>query len=108
MPVQEITSEKQFNSVISQTPLVVIDFYAEWCGPCKQIAPNFNTLSNQKECESVKFFKLNIDTVPEIAKLCKVKSIPTFISFKNGKMYNMVGGANMDNIINMVKHLLAK
>jgi len=108
MPVQEITSDKQFNSVISQTPLVVIDFYAEWCGPCKQIAPNFNALSNQKECEAVKFFKLNIDTVPEIAKLCKVKSIPTFISFKNGKLYNTVNGANMDNIVNMVKHLLAK
>jgi thioredoxin 1 len=108
MPVQEITSDKQFNSVISQTPLVVIDFYAEWCGPCKQIAPNFTALSNQKECSSIKFFKLNIDTVPEIAQLCKVKSIPTFISFKNGKMNNMVGGANIDNIVNMVKQLLSK
>ena len=106
MPVQEITSDKQFNSVISQNPLVVIDFYAEWCGPCKQIAPNFSALSNQKECSSVKFFKLNIDTVPEIAQLCKVKSIPTFISFKNGKMLNVVNGANMDNIVNMVKQLL--
>lgn len=106
MPVNEITSEKQFNSVISQYPLVVIDFFAEWCGPCKQIAPNFNALSNQKECSSVKFFKLNIDTVPEAAQLFKVKSIPTFISFKNGKVHNIVGGANIDSIVNMVKQLL--
>ena len=98
-------SEKFSTIINSETPTLV-DFFAEWCGPCKQIAPNYNELSNQKECSSIKFFKLNVDIVPEISQFYKVKSIPTFISFKNGKPFSVINGANMDNIINMVKQLL--
>lgn len=63
--------------------LVVVDFFAEWCGPCKSFAPIFEAAS--KEYKGVKFGKLNLDESPSVADKHGVRSIPTIIFFKNGK-----------------------
>jgi thioredoxin len=103
MPI-EITSSQQFMNAINSGTPVIVDFYADWCGPCKQIAPTFNDLS--KKCNSIYFVKVNIDNNQDLAMQCKVKSIPHFMSFKNKKSLRTYSGANVNELTNMVNELL--
>ncbi len=75
----------------SQIP-VLVDFYADWCGPCKMMAPVVDALAAESNGK-YKVAKLNIDEEMEIAMRYQVKSIPTFIVFKNGKAVSTAVGA---------------
>lgn len=103
MPI-EITNSQQFMSVINSGNPVIVDFYADWCGPCKQIAPTFNEFSNKYK--SVYFLKVNIDNNEELAMQCNVKSIPHFMSFKNKQPLRVYTGSNVSQLTNMVSELL--
>lgn len=89
--VKEITAENFESEVMDTRRLVVIDMYADWCGPCKMMAPIIDSLSN--EYEDVKFLKINVDDNPDIAARYHVESIPNFVFIKDGKMVNQVVGA---------------
>jgi len=89
--VKEITAENFESEVMDTRRLVVIDMYADWCGPCKMMAPIIDSLSN--EYEDVKFLKINVDDNPDIAARYNVESIPNFVFIKDGKMVNQVVGA---------------
>jgi len=89
--VKAITSENFDAEVMDSRRLVVIDMYADWCGPCKMMAPIIESLSN--EYEDVKFVKINVDDNPDIAARYHVESIPNFVFIKDGKMVNQVVGA---------------
>ncbi|MCL4383470.1 thioredoxin [Candidatus Marsarchaeota archaeon] len=82
MSVKEI-NEKNFEQEVlkSDTP-VVIDFWAEWCGPCRMFSPIFDELS--EDYKDVKFMKLNVDNNEEIARRYNIMSIPTTMIFKDG------------------------
>ena len=92
-PLQEvkeiITMEKKFTSenfeaeVLKSEKPVLVDFYADWCGPCKMMAPAVEALANEQD--EVTVGKLNVDFAPELARAYKVMSIPTLILFKNGE-----------------------
>ncbi len=75
----------------SQTPAVV-DFYADWCGPCRMVSPIIEQLSKEY-AGRVKFAKLNTDENPEIAMKYGIMSIPTIMIFKNGQVASTVIGA---------------
>jgi len=70
----------------------VVDFWAEWCGPCKMIGPSLEELSDEMAGE-VKITKLNIDENPDLAAQYGVRSIPTLLLFKNGEPASMQVGA---------------
>lgn len=72
-----------FNKVITENELVLVDFWADWCGPCKMLGPVIKQLAEDNE--DVVIAKLDVDDVPEIAKEYTVLSIPTMILFKHGK-----------------------
>ena len=78
-----ITKENYQTEVLESPIPVVIDFWAEWCGPCKMAAPIFEALA-AKHGDKVKFAKINVDEQGELAVMNRVMSIPTFILFKDG------------------------
>lgn len=83
MAVAKVTSKTFEQHVLNSEVPVVVDFYADWCGPCHQIAPILNTLSEEHEGR-VRFTKVNIDEEPEIARAYRVSSIPAVLLFDSG------------------------
>ena len=77
-----IKSEKEFNEVIKKDK-VVIDFYAEWCGPCKMLSPILDKVSQELNLDT---YKVNVDEVEEVARQYGIMSIPTVMIFEKGKM----------------------
>jgi thioredoxin 1 len=89
--------------MIPSTGYVLTDFYADWCSPCKAIAPFFNSLKEKHP--NVKFLKCNIDENQEIARKHKVESIPCFILFKDGLEEDRMVGANKVKLEEMISKL---
>ncbi|XP_043484339.1 thioredoxin-2 [Leptopilina heterotoma] len=83
--------------------LVVIDFFATWCGPCKSISPKIEEFS--QEYTDVVFVKVDVDECEEVASEYDITSMPTFIFIKNGEKLETVVGANAEKIKNTIlKH----
>jgi thioredoxin 1 len=78
--------------VLESSQPVVVDFWAEWCGPCKMIGPSLEEISNELDGK-VKVAKLNIDENPELAAQFGVRSIPTLAMFKGGEVADIKVGA---------------
>lgn len=78
------TTDIQFEEdVLQSDQLVLVDFWAEWCGPCKQLSPVIDEIANDK-ADSLKVVKVNIDKNPETPAKYNVRGIPTLVLFKNG------------------------
>lgn len=80
------------SDVLQASEPVVVDFWAEWCGPCKMIAPALDEISAELDGK-IKVAKLNIDENPDLAAQYGVRSIPTLMIFKNGEVADMKVGA---------------
>lgn len=87
----ELTADNFTAEVTNSDKPVVIDFYAEWCGPCQQMAPHFDKLSDELKATH-KLVKLNIDNEREIAVNHGIASIPTLIFFKGGQQVGTENG----------------
>jgi len=98
-PVMELTSQN-FNQEISNNNLLLVDFWAEWCGPCKSMHPIFTRMA--KKYKQVRFARVNVDNAQDIAMKYGVQSIPTFIMFKNGEIANQMVGAVGEPGIHMI------
>ena len=98
-PVMELTSEN-FNREMANNDLVLVDFWAEWCGPCKSMHPIFTRMA--KKYKRVRFARVNVDNAQDIARKYGVQSIPTFIMFKNGEIANTMVGAVGEPGIHMI------
>ena len=98
-PVIELTSEN-FNQEMQNNDLLLVDFWAEWCGPCKSMHPIFTRMA--KKYKRVRFARVNVDNSQDIAMKYGVQSIPTFIMFKNGEIANTMVGAVGEPGIHMI------
>ena len=92
-----------FNAFLSAHNLVVVDFSASWCGPCKRIAPFFEKLVSKYP--NVSFAKVDVDENADAAAQESVVSMPTFRFYKNGKNVNQLVGASEDNLDKLVSQL---
>jgi len=91
-------TDKDFDKTIQQHPLALIDFWAEWCGPCKALAPTIEELAREYAGKAF-IGKLNVDENPKTAECFQVYSIPTMIIFKNGKEVDRMVGLCKKNYI---------
>lgn len=101
-----ISSPSQLTEVLQGSKLVVADFYADWCAPCKQVAPVFEQLSAALSRPNlVTFVKIDTDQQKDVAQAYRVTSLPTFIIFRNGKVADKVQGADPVKLQSVVKKL---
>ncbi len=99
MNTLKITSENFEEEVLKSDKTVVVDFYADWCGPCKMQSPIIDEVA--REMENIKVGKLNVDENPEIAVRYHVMSIPTILIIKNGDVTKeFVGLTDKEELIN--------
>lgn len=94
MAVISVTNDTFQKEVLDNAGIVFVDFFAEWCGPCKFTTPIIKELSaDEKYKDKVKFVEIDVDQNQELSSQYSVFSIPTFIIFKNGKPANQLVGA---------------
>lgn len=95
--------DSQFETeVLKSDKLVLLDFWAEWCGPCKALGPKLEEIAGELG-EKVKIVKINIDENKETAQKYGIRSIPTMILFKDGKDKEMLtGNLPKDDIVNKI------
>lgn len=94
---KEITMYDFETEVLNNSKPAIVDFYADWCGPCKMMAPVFKELSSEiTDCD---FYKINIDNEQDLANKYQVMSIPTVIIFKDGEpVLTSVGFLSKDDL----------
>ena len=103
--MENLTTDTFVETLESSSIPVLVDFWAEWCGPCKVIAPTLEKLS-QEYFGKIKIAKINIDDYPDVATQYNVRSIPNLIFFVNGSPVSSIVGANKEGIENQIKQLI--
>ena len=99
MTLINITDEEFEDSILKNTGVCLVDFWAEWCGPCKQIAPILEEISIEKK-DTLSVYKINIDENPETPQKYGVRGIPTIMIFKDGRLIDQKVGSLPKSIIN--------
>lgn len=100
----EVITDQSFEATVlkSSTP-VLVDFWAEWCGPCRGLAPKLEEIASEMKTQ-IKVVKINIDENPETPSKFGIRSIPTMILFKNGQgVEQLLGNLPKENIVEMLK-----
>ena len=102
MEVLKISADNFKKEVLEESKTVVVDFYADWCGPCKMISPVVEAVA--KENEQAKFVKINVDDAQELAMEYNIMSIPTLVVIKNGEEVNRtVGLLDKSELLELIK-----
>lgn len=96
-------SDNGFNDIITNNKIVVVDFFATWCGPCHALSPYIDELAINRH--HILFATANIEETPDIANELNVKSLPCVIIFENGKEINRVVGFNKPKLQAIIENL---
>ncbi|CAI9085703.1 thioredoxin [Candidatus Methylacidiphilum fumarolicum] len=101
--IKSITSKEFENEVIKSPQVVVVDFWAEWCGPCHMLSPVLDELAKELDGKT-KFVKVNVDQEPNLAYQYSIQSIPTLLIFKGGQIKGkQIGVTSKNQILNKIK-----
>ena len=106
MPTTEITKDT-FNDTINNNNIVLVDWWAEWCGPCRSFAPVFEEASEKHP--DIVFGKIDTETQPELSAMARITSIPTLMAFREGILIFSQAGAlparSLEELIGKVREL---
>ncbi|HHQ8634820.1 TPA: thioredoxin [Clostridioides difficile] len=101
--VKIINNNEFINEVENKDGLVVVDFFATWCGPCKMLSPIYEALGNEM-VEKANFLKVDIDQSIELAQKFEVSTVPTMLIFKDGKPVDrLIGFMSKENLKNKIE-----
>ena len=95
--VHHVESVNDFDSKLKSEKLIVVDFTATWCGPCKMIAPVFEEMSTEFSA-SCDFVKVDVDEIPDLTERYQVMSMPTFLFIRNGEVVERFSGASIEKL----------
>ena len=100
-------NEQTFDQAIAASPLVVVDFFATWCGPCKMLAPILDGI--EEETPDVAFCRVDVDQAPDLARRFGIMSIPTLIFFRDGNEFaKTVGVLRKPELLAKIEELKAR
>lgn len=100
MSVIQLTKDSFEEEVLKSKKPCLVDFYADWCGPCQMLAPVVKEISETNE--EIKVCKLNIDEFPELAMQYKIMNIPALIAFKDGEVFDRsIGVVSKEEILDL-------
>ena len=106
MSTKDITAD-QFNDLITDNDIVLVDFWADWCGPCKQFAPTYKTVSEQHP--EIVFGKVDTEAEQQLAAAAQISSIPMLMAFREGQLVFAQPGAlpkqAFEQLVQQVKDL---
>lgn len=106
MPTTQITKET-FNDTINHNDIVLVDWWAEWCGPCRSFAPVFEEASGKHP--DIVFGKIDTEAQPELSAMARITSIPTIMAFREGVLIFSQAGAlpsaSLEELIGKVREL---
>ena len=106
MSVLNITDSQFEDEVVKSDKLVMVDFWAEWCGPCKALGPKLEEIAAEN-ADQIKVVKINVDENKETAQKFGIRSIPTMILFKEGKdIETLMGNLPKEDISSKIKELI--
>ncbi len=104
MATQSVTDKDFDKEVIQSQVPVLVDFWAEWCGPCRGLAPKLEEIANEMGPSKLRVVKINIDENQDAPKNFGIRSIPTMILFKGGQQVEqLLGNLPKENIVDMIK-----
>lgn len=92
--VKKIESSEEYDSALKNSKSVFVDFFADWCGPCKMVGPVVDKVSEQYD--DVTFLKVNVDDFPDIAQRYGIMSIPTLLGFRDGQLTSKIIGFQLE------------
>ena len=96
--MKSLTSNKQFNALANSDKPFVLDFYADWCGPCQTLLPTVKKLAIEYK-DTVEILKVNIDEQRELASHFQVRSIPTIFFMKNNEIKDKINGLTTEHTL---------
>lgn len=92
-------TKDDINSAIEdKSNIILLDFYANWCGPCKRLTPELEKMED--EFSNIKFFKINVDEFQDLTEEYNITCMPTIIFIKNSKIFNRIEGCDIEGIRN--------
>jgi len=106
--VKELNETNFVDEVLNSKVPVLVDFWAEWCGPCRVLSPVIEELAKQYDEQKIKIYKLNVDENPKIAAKYGIMAVPTVIIFKDGKPVEQITGVrNKKEYIELIERYIS-
>ena len=100
------STDQDFKAQLAEHPLVVVKYYADWCGACRLFAPKFKKIADDARFAGVQFLDVNAETSPEARKLAGVSNLPFFATFKNGQLVKGDFTAKPELVETMISEIL--